>query len=50
VHRALTEDRLGELRAALEHVAAANRRRNDILTAFLVLAGMALVLFAFAVF
>jgi ubiquinone biosynthesis protein len=50
VHRALAEDRLGELRAALEHVAAANRRRNDILTAFLVLGGMALVLFAFAVF
>ena len=50
VHRALAEDRLGELRAALEHVAAANGRRNDILTAFLVLGGMALVLFAFAVF
>jgi ubiquinone biosynthesis protein len=50
VHRALAEDRLGELRAALEHVAAANARRNEILTAFLVLGGMALVLFAFAVF
>jgi ubiquinone biosynthesis protein len=50
VHRALAEDRLGELRAALERVAAANRRRNDILTAVLVMGGMALVLFAFAVF
>jgi ubiquinone biosynthesis protein len=50
VHRALAEDRLGELRLALEHVAATNARRNDVLTAFLVLGGVALVLFAFAAF
>jgi ubiquinone biosynthesis protein len=44
VHRALAEDRLGELRASVERLAAENARRNDLLTALLVVLLAALVL------
>jgi ubiquinone biosynthesis protein len=49
-HRALSQDRLGELRASLERLADENVRRNDLLSAFLVVlvAGLILVaVFAF---
>jgi ubiquinone biosynthesis protein len=47
VHRMLAEDRLGALREAVERLAAENARRNDILTAFLIVAALAVVLLAF---
>jgi ubiquinone biosynthesis protein len=47
VHRALAEDRLGALQDALERLAAENRRRNDILTGLLIVAGLAVVALAF---
>jgi ubiquinone biosynthesis protein len=47
LHRALAEDRIGALRAALERLAAENARRNDILLAFLVLAAAALGMLVF---
>ena len=47
VHRALSEDRLGELRASVERLAAENARRNDLLTALLVAVLAALILSAF---
>jgi ubiquinone biosynthesis protein len=50
VHRMLAEDRLGALREAVERLAAENSRRNDLLVGFLLLAGIALVLFALAIF
>jgi ubiquinone biosynthesis protein len=46
VHRALAEDRLGSLRAALERLTAENARRNDLLSALLVVALVALIVFA----
>jgi len=46
VHRALTEDRLGPIRAALERLADENARRNDILAAGLVALFAALVVVA----
>ena len=48
VHRALAEDRLAPLQAALARLAAQNARRNDLLLAFLVMTGLGLVLLAFA--
>jgi len=50
VHRALAEDRLGAVRASLDRLAEENARRNDLLTAFLVLAAAALVLVAVTLF
>jgi ubiquinone biosynthesis protein len=44
VHRALSEDRLGALQAAVDRLAAENARRNDLLTALLVAALAALIL------
>jgi ubiquinone biosynthesis protein len=44
VHRALSEDRLGEVRSALERLANENARRNDILSALLVVVLAALIL------
>jgi ubiquinone biosynthesis protein len=46
VHRALAEDRIGTLHAALARLAAENARRNDILIGFLMVAGLALLLLA----
>jgi ubiquinone biosynthesis protein len=43
VHRALAEDRLGGLRDALERLAAENERRNDMLSALLIVAVVALL-------
>jgi ubiquinone biosynthesis protein len=48
LHRALAEDRLAALRIALERLVAQNARRNDLLVALLVVAGLAVVVFAFA--
>jgi len=50
VHRALAEDRLGAVRASLDRLAEENARRNDLLSAFLVLAAAALVLVAVTLF
>jgi ubiquinone biosynthesis protein len=50
VHRALSEDRTGALRAALERIAAENARRNRILSGFLVVAVLALALLAFMLY
>ncbi|MGH8723762.1 MAG: ubiquinone biosynthesis regulatory protein kinase UbiB [Burkholderiales bacterium] len=46
VHRALAEDRLGALHAALERLAAQNARRNRLLRALLIVAIVALAVFA----
>jgi hypothetical protein len=46
VHRALAEDRVGELRAAIERMRLENQRRNDLLAALLAVALLALVIFA----
>jgi ubiquinone biosynthesis protein len=46
VHRALAEDRLGALRDAVERLAAEHARRNNILEALLIVAGLAFLLFA----
>ena len=43
-HRALAEDRIGELRAAVERLAAQGARRNRLLTALLVIGVLALAL------
>jgi ubiquinone biosynthesis protein len=45
-HRALSQDRLGELRAPLERLAEENARRNDLLSAFLVVLTAGLILVA----
>ncbi len=50
VHRALSEDRLGELRITLERLADENARRNDILTALMVVVLAALILAAIFLF
>ena len=50
IHRALAEDRIGELRASLERVAAESARRNDLLLALLVVALAASVLLAATLF
>jgi len=44
VHRALAEDRVGELRISIERLAAESARRNDLLTALLVAVLVALIL------
>jgi ubiquinone biosynthesis protein len=46
VHRALSEDRVGPLTAAVERLASENARRNDLLSALLVLLGAGLILAA----
>jgi ubiquinone biosynthesis protein len=46
-HRALTEDRLGMLHGAVQRLADENARRNDVLVGFLLIAGIALILFVF---
>jgi ubiquinone biosynthesis protein len=48
VHRALTEDRLGGVREALERLAAESARRNDLLAAALVIVTVGLILAAVA--
>jgi ubiquinone biosynthesis protein len=48
LHRLLAEDRLGSLHAALERLAAENRRRNDLLAALLAMAAAALAFAAVA--
>ena len=50
LHRALSQDHLGELRPALERLADENARRNDLLSAFLVVLTAGLVLIAVFVF
>ena len=50
VHRALSEDRLGELRASLERLADENARRNDLLSALLIVLTAAVILAAVVVF
>jgi len=45
VHRALAEDRLGALHAALDRIAAQNARRNRLLAALLVVLAATLVVF-----
>ncbi len=47
VHRALAEDRVGELRAAVERLAAQEARRNRLLAAILALAACAVLLIVF---
>jgi ubiquinone biosynthesis protein len=44
VHRALSSDRVGELRAALERLHDENVRRNHLLALLIVLAGSALAI------
>jgi ubiquinone biosynthesis protein len=46
-HRALAEDRLGRLHDAVQRLADENARRNDILVGFLLIAGIALIVFVF---
>jgi ubiquinone biosynthesis protein len=46
VHRALAEDRLGALHAAIEHLSAQNVRRNRLLSGLIILFAVALVLLA----
>jgi ubiquinone biosynthesis protein len=48
LHRALAEDRVGPLREALERLAAESERRNDMLSAALVVAMIGLILAAVA--
>jgi ubiquinone biosynthesis protein len=48
VHRALSEDRLGPLRSAVERLAAENSRRNDILGALFVVSSLFLLVFILA--
>jgi ubiquinone biosynthesis protein len=49
VHRALTQDRFGGMREALERLAAESARRNDLLSALLMALMIALILTAVAV-
>jgi len=46
VHRALSQDPLGELRVTLERLADENARRNDLLSALLVVLAAGLILIA----
>jgi ubiquinone biosynthesis protein len=50
LHRALAEDRLGSLRAALDRLTAENARRNELLAALLVVLVAALVLLGIGLF
>jgi len=49
-HRALSRDRLGELGAALERLTQENARRNDLLSALLVVFTAALIVLAISQF
>ena len=49
VHRALAEDKLGELHDAVQRLADENARRNDILVAFLLITGIAVLLMVYVV-
>ena len=49
LHRALTEDRVGPLRDSLQRLADESERRNDMLSAFLVVTMIALILAAVAI-
>ena len=49
-HRALSRDRLGELGAALERLTQENARRNDLLSALLVVFTVALIVLAISLF
>jgi ubiquinone biosynthesis protein len=50
VHRALSQDRLGELRDPLERLAVENARRNDLLSALLIVLTAAVILAAVLLF
>ena len=50
LHRALAEDRLAPLQAAVSRLAAQNERRNELLLGLLVMTGLGLVLLALALF
>jgi ubiquinone biosynthesis protein len=50
VHRALAQDRLGDLAAALERLASENERRNDLLGALLAVAMVGALLVALLLF
>ena len=50
LHRALAEDRLGSLRTAVDRLASENARRNDLLTALLVVVVVALILLGIGLF
>jgi ubiquinone biosynthesis protein len=50
LHRALAEDRLDSLRVAVDRSTAENARRNDLLTAFLVVLAVALILLGIGLF
>jgi ubiquinone biosynthesis protein len=50
LHRVLAEDRLGALEAAVRELAAEERRRNDLLSALVLLALAGVAVFAMAVF
>ena len=50
LHRALSQDRLGEVSSALERLADENARRNDILTALLAVVMAALIVVAVFLF
>jgi ubiquinone biosynthesis protein len=49
LHRVLAEDRLGALEAALRELAAEERRRNDLLSALVLLALVGIAVFSIAV-
>jgi ubiquinone biosynthesis protein len=50
LHRLLAEDRLAELRSALEHLAEQNRRRNGLLAALLAVLAAGVILVALILF
>jgi ubiquinone biosynthesis protein len=50
VHRALSQDRAGELRGELERLAEENARRNDLLGALLIVATVGVILLAIYLF
>lgn len=50
LHRVLAEDRLGDLRAALERLTVEHARRNRLLAALLVVAFVAVILLGVGLF
>ncbi len=50
LHRLLAEDRAGGLQAAIERLAAENRRRNDLLAALLAVVAAGLIIVAMSMF
>src|SRR5262249_36422916 len=50
VHRLLAEDRLGDLRAAVDRLTAEHARRSHLLAALLVVAFVAVILLGFGLF